>query len=339
MELLDSITVYRRGRDPGRIELHKGDLTDLCPREAVDALVVAAFPDSYVPTPSTMIASLLRRGLSVEELAADKQADLRDSFSCWLSREVEHPPAAPSLRYKRLICFEPHWKDYWRHPPSAVEELYQGLSPFLGGSFALQTIAMPMLGAGLIGCTVAEMLPALVETPIRWMHTGFPLQCVRLAAYRETDAQTARKEFAAIKARFHRFDLFISYCHDDRAQVEAFLGVLAERDPGPTYFMDRNILAVGDRHWDEIGQSIRAAAFFVPFLSPSYLRSGSCMNEFSQAWMAQELTQRPYFFPILLRPTTLTPWMMQVNYSDCTAGHDALAVTARSLLRQLAGQA
>ncbi len=339
MVLLDYITIYRRGREPARIELYQGDLTDLSPREASDAVVAAAFPNSYAPTPGTLIESLLERGLSVKRLAANKEVDLRDVFSIWLSREIEHPPAGPGLRYRRLVCFEPHWKDYWRHPANVVEELYQGLSPFLGGSMNLQTIAMPMLGAGLIGCTIEEMLPALVETPIRWINTGFPLRCVRLCAYRPHDVQAARKVFAGIKARFHRFDLFVSYCHDDRDRVEAFLEVLAERDPAPGYFMDRSNLSVGDRHWEEIGQSIRAAAFFVPFLSPSYLRSPACMNEFSQAWMSQELTQRPYFFPVLLRESALTPWMMQVNYSDCTCTGPALENAARSLLRQLAGMA
>jgi len=339
MDLLDSITVYRRGREPGRIELYQGDLTDLAPREACDALVAAAFPNSYVPTPGTLIESLLDRGLSVDRLAGRKEVDLRDVFSIWLSREIEHPPAEPGVRYRRLVCFEPHWKDYWRRPPDVVEELYQGLSPFLGGSLALQTIAMPMLGAGQIGCTVEEMLPALVETPIRWMNAGFPLRCIRLCAYRRDDVQDARKVFAAIKARYHRFDLFVSYCHDDRVAVEAFLAVLGGGEPAPTFFRDQSHLAVGDRHWEEIGQSIRAAAFFVPFLSPSYLRSPACMNEFSQAWMAQELTQRPYFFPVLLRAAPLTPWMTQVNYSDCTGGGDAVPNAARSLLRQLAGMA
>ena len=48
MKLLDSITI--RGREPKQIELYQGDLTSLTPEEAVDLLVISAFPGNYMPT-------------------------------------------------------------------------------------------------------------------------------------------------------------------------------------------------------------------------------------------------------------------------------------------------
>src|SRR5437764_15488532 len=54
MELLDVLTV-RHGEERRTIELYQGDLTDLLPEEAVDILVVSAFPNNYLPTSRSLM--------------------------------------------------------------------------------------------------------------------------------------------------------------------------------------------------------------------------------------------------------------------------------------------
>ena len=74
MKLLDSISI--RGREHEHVELYQGDLTVLAPTEGFDLLVVSAFPDDYIPTRTSLIGALNRKGLSVARLALIKDIDL-----------------------------------------------------------------------------------------------------------------------------------------------------------------------------------------------------------------------------------------------------------------------
>lgn len=61
MRVIDTITLTSHGR-VSRIELCGGDLTLLESGENVDLLVVSAFPGDYVPTASSLIGALERKG-------------------------------------------------------------------------------------------------------------------------------------------------------------------------------------------------------------------------------------------------------------------------------------
>ena len=55
MEIIDSINIQHHGTTRS-IRLDVGDLANLPREHAVDAIIVSAFPDDYVPLPGTLIA-------------------------------------------------------------------------------------------------------------------------------------------------------------------------------------------------------------------------------------------------------------------------------------------
>jgi hypothetical protein len=134
MRLLDTIPI--RGKEGKRIELHQGDLTTLRPDEAVDLLVVSAFPNDYLPTSTSLIGALYKKGLSVAALAQLKEKDLRQDFSCWLSHEINLPNSG--LRFRKILCFEPMVRG---EPPELVGDIFRAMMPILGEKSEISSVA------------------------------------------------------------------------------------------------------------------------------------------------------------------------------------------------------
>jgi len=59
------------------LQLFKGDLTEISKEHALDFLLLSVFPDNYLPTTTSLIGALYRKGLNVAKLADQKELDLR----------------------------------------------------------------------------------------------------------------------------------------------------------------------------------------------------------------------------------------------------------------------
>jgi hypothetical protein len=114
-----------------------------------DLLVVSAFFDEYSPSHTSLIGALHRVGISVEDLANDKQVDLRQQYSCWLSK-----PLPSEYNFRHLLCIESGWRG---SIPHIVDELFMAMSPYLLSHFSNGTVAMPLIGAGDQGYNRSEM--------------------------------------------------------------------------------------------------------------------------------------------------------------------------------------
>ena len=68
MQLLDYIQV-KTDKGFADIELYLGDLSAIPKEHKVDIVILSAFPNTYSPTPNTLIGSLDQKGLSVAKLA------------------------------------------------------------------------------------------------------------------------------------------------------------------------------------------------------------------------------------------------------------------------------
>ena len=95
----------------------------------------------YSPTPRSVIGALQRDlGISVRNLAKDKEEDLRRLFSCWWSK-----PLQSSYNFERLMCFEGSFKRGTR-PPMVVSEVFRCLVSMCKDKDI--KVIMPLLAAG-----------------------------------------------------------------------------------------------------------------------------------------------------------------------------------------------
>ena len=177
------------GQEARGIVLYHGDLARIPAEHAVDILIVSAFPDDYSPTRTSLIGSLDDAGLSVADLAARKDHDLRSSTGFWLSRPLTGP--GRGLNIGRVLCFEPR---VLGSPPDVVGELFRGLFPFLNDD-ADAMVAMPLIGAGDQGWSPGEMVPALLDASVQWLSRGLPIKELKIVERSADLAQQVADEF------------------------------------------------------------------------------------------------------------------------------------------------
>jgi|SRR5579863_1054537 len=339
MRIIDTITLTSHGRT-SRIELCKGDLTSLESGVNVDLLVVSAFPDDYIPTASSLIGALERKGLSVAELAQRKEVDLRHAFSCWLSAEITHKHAG--MPYRRILCFEPYVRG---RPPEVVGDIFRALAPFLGGPPQVETVAMPLVAAGDQGYSVEAMLEPLVVAAVGWMQAGMPLSVLKIAVYGESEVPRARQLFERVKKSLdlrvsetqpHDYDVFISYSHHDIRPAELIYEQLNSH--ALRVFMDRQALEEGSAWQPNIFAAIDRCSRLLALYSPAYIESRVCQEEFNIAWALGRKTKRNMIFPVYWKSADLPTYMSMLVYTDCReAKEDSLPAVCDRLAERSGG--
>lgn len=326
MNLLDTLKVYY-GAEERSIELYQGDLTNLTQDEAVDVLVVSAFPDDYLPTRTSLIGALYRRGISVELLAGEKASDLRQTFSCWMSKEIV--ATDPGIQFKRILCFEPLSRGT---PPSLVGDIFRALAPFLDDDSPMSTVAMPIVASGDQAFSELDMLPPLIDAAVHWMALGLPLKRLKIVAYSDKQTNVAKELFSQLKNKYsgspfqakHRlqYDVFISYAHEDKDIAILIVNELKRLQPGIRIFIDRLNINVGAAWQPEIFEAIDACHKVLVIFSPSYLGSKVCKEEFNIAWVRSREADEDCVFPLYLYTAPLPTYMKYRLYVDCREGDE-----------------
>jgi len=193
MRLLDRWSIHH-GESSRTIELLQGDLAYLPPEHAVEILVVSAFANDYTPTYRSLIGSLAYTGLNVAELANDKAVDLREQYSCWMSK-----PVSGQFAFKRILCIESGWRG---SPPEIADDLFRALAPYLLTECPDASVAMPLIGAGDQGWPPAQMLDCVVTTAVAWIRRGLALRLLKVVVFSERDAIVALQRFQSIRAEY-----------------------------------------------------------------------------------------------------------------------------------------
>ena len=347
MELLDSLTVYH-GTEAKYIELYRGDLSAIPKEHAADVLVVSAFPNDYTPTYTSLIGALDRKGVSVAQLARDKAVDLRDSFSCWMSREIVSENQ--DIQFKRILCFEPLVRG---RPAEVVGDIFRSLMPFVFEDPPIKTIAMPVVATGDQRVPMSEILAPLLDAAVHWLMLGMPVTHIKIVQYSETRAMELKGAFAVLKQQYDQFtrnslaqhspgssdftyDCFISYAHEDADAVLRIEQELEQLRPGIRLFIDRKSLDAGVAWQQEIFEAIDDSHKVAAVYSPSYLQSKVCKEEFNIALFRHRHSDSGVLIPIYLRTAELPTYMQLIHYLDCRENdYDKLGVACPQIVANL----
>lgn len=339
MKLIDEIILISAGQERS-VALYVGDLASIPEREAVDLLIVSAFPDDYIPTSTSLIGALHRQGVSVAALATAKDVDLRQFSSCWLSREIRQPTA----HFRRLMCFEPLVRGA---APEVVGDVFRSLMPFCAGTPPISQIAMPILAAGDQGEAPAVMLSALVDASLHWLMIGVPITRIKIVMRSGSAVGELTEVFSRAKTRFHtasttlaakthRFDAFLSYSRKDQDAADQIANALKYTRPTLRLFVDRLELQTGAAWQQHIFEALDECRKVIPLLSPSYIESKVCKEEFNIALFRHRDSSDGILVPIFLRSAALPTYMRLVQYLDVReADFDKLSAVTRSLLQCL----
>ena len=255
MKLLADWTIRHRGGER-KIELLQGDLARLPPEHAVDVLIVSAFPNDYRATPKSLIGALEERGLSILKLSWDKQADLRQQYSCWLSKPVS---ARLGFNFRHILCIESGWRGT---PPQITDDLFGALAPYLLTDFPNSSVAMPLIGAGDQGWPPEEMFEAILRAAVDWIERGLPLRLLKIVVVRKDTARKLVEIFEAQKERRRasedrlspeavasptaaRYDVFLSYAHEDAEIARYVTEKLRQAHQNISIFYDQSSVQEG----------------------------------------------------------------------------------------------
>ena len=178
MKLLSQINI-ERSQGSAVIQLLQGDLSEIPPEHATDLLIMSAFPGDYLALEGSVIYALNEKGLSVEALAADKETDLRNQLSCWLSKPLS-PADQQKFNFKKILCFEPGEKI--KNPQEVVSDIFRCINTFAFDE-ENNEIAMPIIGTGYQKVTINKMLPALLHACDFWLKNGLPIYSIKLVVH------------------------------------------------------------------------------------------------------------------------------------------------------------
>lgn len=344
MQLLDTLTV-QSAHGEHHIEFYEGDLSQMPPEEAVDLLMLSAFPNSYATiNPRTLISALARHGVSVAALAKDKAADLRESFACWLSQPVQ--ATDPGIQFKRILCFEPPRR---QNPVDLVGDVFQSLIPFVHGDPNIQSIALPILASGSQGANPMLMLAALVEAAANWLKNGLPVQKIKIVEYDPNRTPDLKALFAILRrayeggvisdsspGRAFSYDLFISYSRHNEADVVYLYDELLRARPGLRIFLDRRELTTGAAWQQELYEALDDCRKVLALYSPHYLASKVCKEEYNIAMLRHRDAPSGVLIPVYLYSASLPSYMQLIQFIDCREGdRDRLKTACADILKEL----
>lgn len=332
----------KQSNNTASIQLFHGDLSAIPSEFATDILVISAFPGNYIASKGSLIKALEDKGLSVSELAEDKETDLRSSLNCWLSKPLSQADQQ-KFNFKKILCFEPGEKI--KEPEEVVGDIFRCINSFAFDENNNE-LAMPVIGTGYQQVSLEKMLPALLTACHFWLSNGLPLEHIRLVihdkekvdqalaifnSFKKTLTSKAVKKVKKIKqtgnamlAPDKRYHYFLSYAHGHSKDIQLFVEELRKRNNQLSIFYDKDSIPPGGLWIQQISTAIQQADKVLVFLSPDYDNSPVCWDEFQCAKLMEYNLKKSMIQTVYLygHKETAMPLIMGIySYIDCREGN------------------
>lgn len=193
------------------------------------------------------------------------------------------------------------------------------------------------------------MLVAMVEAAWHWLAIGLPLRRLKIVVHPNDNPAAMAVVFGRVKerlgavsvshgaaARPPKFDAFISYSHEEREQADALISALAGARPALRLFVDRLELRPGAAWQQHIYDALDDCRKVVTLLSPAYLASKVCKEEFNIAVFRHRESSEDVLIPIFLRTANLPTYMKLLQGLDAREGQpEKLAEVADRLVHEI----
>jgi TIR domain len=229
-------------------------------------------------------------------------------------------------------------------PPELVGDIFRALAPIVQVRPQIRTVAMPIVGAGEQRYPIEAMLEPVHDAATHWLEAGLSLDRLAIVTHSEDSLVEAARIFGAFKASRvaapavltgdRDYDVFISNAHENSDVMGALVAELRAQRPGIRVFVDRHEPNVGAAWQIQIFESLERSRKVVAVLSPAYLASKACQEEFSSAWIRGNDAADHVLFPVYALSTQLPAYVRYLQSADAReADATKLKVAAAQVLR------
>lgn len=187
---------------------------------------------------------------------------------------------------------------------------------------------MPLVATGVQGAQVNEILEPLLDAAVHWLELGLPVTHLKIVESSKEKAFVLKHAFSTLRQHYakpvlltheddFKYDLFISYAHEDTQDVLFLLEELRKVRPSVRVFLDRHELNVGAAWQQEIYDALDQCRKVITVYSPTYLASKVCKEEFNIAMFRHRESEEGVLMPLYLTSANLPTYMKLVQFIDC----------------------
>ncbi|XP_063961434.1 uncharacterized protein LOC129269133 isoform X2 [Lytechinus pictus] len=332
--LHDTISVKTQSGDCS-IQLCFGDITKLKQEDKVDVIFVSSFGNNYDKMTGTVIGALYENlGIDVKKLADNKEEDLRTLYSCWWSKPL--PSKTP---YNRLLCFESRRRRAGR-PQELVGHAFRCLVPILKNKDASVITPLLSTGnqgydprvmlEGMIQAAISWVKAGLPIRLLKIVVYATIKDDGEINFLRGADRDILDK-FEELKSKYEsanlipqevtlEYDVYLSFSDKDQEIADKIQAQLLEEKPDIRIFtarqkvdtevfwqeqmyerVSKSARVLTGHEWQRtLYHSIDGSSCMIALISPKYLKSAVCMEEYSLA-QVKHLSQDPlHLIPVCI---------------------------------------